>query len=167
MIGWINLSVESFITTTFGADKWAAVVDHLGDKATGKAFDTNWVSSCPYPDAVTYDIVIAAAGILGVTVNQALEAYGEYFVKYVAAQGYTKLLNCLGSSFGEFLRNLNNLHLHLSMSFEAMEAPAFRCEKVTPKSVELHYFSKRPALWPLVVGVLRGMARSYFRSTSR
>ena len=35
---------------------------------------------------ITYDLVITAAGILGVTVPQALEAYGDYFVKYVAAQ---------------------------------------------------------------------------------
>lgn len=134
----------------------------------------------------------------------------------VAQQGYSKLLGVLGSSFGEFLRNLNNLHLHLSMSFEAMIAPAFRCEKVrpmrpyalcvsllltpstaclpcvptachlhtactlaihgasqiasqfaaplqvTPESLELHYMSKRPGLWPLLVGVLHGMAEDYF-----
>lgn len=34
--------------------------------------------------------------------------------------------------------------------------------QVTPESLELHYFSKRPGLWPLVVGVLHGMARDYF-----
>jgi guanylate cyclase soluble subunit beta len=75
-------------------------------------------------------IVITAAEILGVTASEALEAFGDYFVKYVAKQGYSKLLHCLGSNFIEFLRNLNNLHLHLSMSFEAMVPPSFRCEQV-------------------------------------
>lgn len=74
-------------------------------------------------------LVITAAGILGVSVNQALEAYGGYFVKYVAMQGYSKILSALGSTFSEFCRNLNNLHLHLSLSFESMIAPAFRCDK--------------------------------------
>lgn len=35
--------------------------------------DCNWVSSCPYPDKITYDLVITGAGILGVSVAQALE----------------------------------------------------------------------------------------------
>jgi guanylate cyclase soluble subunit beta len=50
-------------------------------------------------------------------------------------QGYTKLLKCLGSNLAEFLQNLNDLHLHLSMSYNAMKAPAFRCDNV---SVILH-----------------------------
>ena len=48
MIGWINLSVESFIRTTFGDDVWAKTV--LNAHA-----DANWLSSCPYPDSVTYE----------------------------------------------------------------------------------------------------------------
>jgi hypothetical protein len=45
-------------------------------------------------------------------------------------QGYTKLLHVLGSNVAEFLQNLNNLHLHLSMGWPSMMAPAFRCEEV-------------------------------------
>lgn len=45
-------------------------------------------------------------------------------------QGYTKLLHVLGSNIAEFLQNLNNLHLHLSMGWPSMVAPAFRCEQV-------------------------------------
>lgn len=40
MLGWINLSVQSFITTVYGADKWDQVVAAAG-------VSTNWVqSSC-------------------------------------------------------------------------------------------------------------------------
>lgn len=45
-------------------------------------------------------------------------------------QGYTKLLDALGSNPVEFLSNLNNLHLHLTSTFPEMCAPAFRCDKV-------------------------------------
>lgn len=45
-------------------------------------------------------------------------------------QGYTKLLQSLGSNIVEFLSNLNSLHLHLTLGFPAMKAPAFRCDKV-------------------------------------
>ncbi|GIL96581.1 hypothetical protein Vretimale_2365 [Volvox reticuliferus] len=155
MIGWINLSVEAFICDSFGRDAWLKIVEQAH-------VDSNWVSSCPYPDKVTYDLVITGAGILGVTVPQALEAYGQYFVNYVIKQGYTRLLQSLGSNIAEFLANLNNLHLHLTMGFPSMVAPAFRVEKVTSTSLLLHYHSIRPALWPIVSGVLKGASKFLF-----
>jgi guanylate cyclase soluble subunit beta len=48
MIGWINLSIEEFITESFGADKWKEVLEK-------SKVDSNWVSSCPYADKVTYE----------------------------------------------------------------------------------------------------------------
>ena len=48
MLGWINQSIESFITETFGADKWQAVLASSG-------VHKNWVSTCPYSDKITYE----------------------------------------------------------------------------------------------------------------
>lgn len=48
----------------------------------------------------------------------------------MTSQGYTKVLQALGSNIVEFLRNLNNLHLHLSSGQPAMVAPAFRVSHV-------------------------------------
>ena len=91
----------------------------------------------------TTSIVGIAANILGITIHQVYEAYGEYFItKSVQGQGYAKLLLCVGSSFVEFLRNLNAFHLHLLLGFEDRTAlqsnassmkmipPAFRCQEV-------------------------------------
>jgi Haem-NO-binding len=33
---------------------------------------------------------------------------------------------------------------------------------VTPESLLLHYYSSRPGLWPIVKGVLSGMAVQFF-----
>lgn len=35
--------------------------------------------------------------------------------------------------------------------------------QVTPTSCELHYYSSRPGLWPIVVGVLKGLAKEYLK----
>jgi guanylate cyclase soluble subunit beta len=43
-----------------------------------------------------------------------------------------------------------------------MVAPAFRCTKVSPTSLELHYYSPRPALWPIVKGVLHACAETMY-----
>lgn len=52
--------------------------------------------------------------------------------------------------------------MHLCMSMPSMMAPAFRCEKVTPTSLELHYYSPRPALWPIVKGIVLACASDMF-----
>ena len=49
------------------------------------------------------------------------------------------------------------------MALPAMHAPAFRCCNVTPTSCELHYTSKRPALWPIVKGVVEACATTMFK----
>ena len=106
--------------------------------------------------------MITGAGLLGVTPAQALEAYGHYFVGYVNKQGHEKLMQCLGSTLVTFLMALNDLHLHLSTSLTHMDAPAFRCINVTSTSCELHYYSNRPALWPIVKGIVEEVATSMY-----
>lgn len=48
MLGWLNLSIEAFVTENFGADKWKEVVAAVG-------CNTNWVTNCPYSDTITYE----------------------------------------------------------------------------------------------------------------
>lgn len=62
--------------------------------------------------------------------------------------------------------NLNSLHLHLLTTFPAMLAPSFKCDKVTPSSLELHYHSHRPALWPLAAGIIKGVAHKIYKYDS-
>ena len=166
MIGLINISIQAFVVDTFGDEAWRKVVEGSG------VTSTTWISSCPYPDSTTYDIVVTAASLLGISVNQALEAFGLYFVGYLerevssrrrhcqraigraprarphpwpatwpatwpaswpaTSQGFSKLLQCLGSNLAELLHNLNNLHQHIAISYPAAEAPSFRCENVGP-----------------------------------
>lgn len=49
MLGWINQSIEAFVTDTFGAEAWRDIVAASGAR-------TDWVSSCPYSDGVTYEL---------------------------------------------------------------------------------------------------------------
>ena len=54
------------------------------------------------------------------------------------------------------------MHLHLGLMFPAMAVPAFECTDVGPTCLKLHYHSHRPALGPIVVGVLKGLAEQYW-----
>ena len=47
MIGVINLSIQSFVTETFGLETWKQIVEK-------GQIDTHWISNCPYSDKSTF-----------------------------------------------------------------------------------------------------------------
>jgi guanylate cyclase soluble subunit beta len=123
----------------------------------------DWLSACPYDDGDTYGLVVAAAGALGVSAAVVLEAFGAFFAStWLRAAGFGLLMDCLGSNFHDFVRNLNFLHQHLAVSYEAMAAPSFDVERLSPTVLVIHYYSARPLLWSLVVGILTGVARAHW-----
>ena len=66
MIGVLNICVESFVVSTFGAEIWAEIL--VKSEVTYP-----WISTCPYHDKVTYDLAITATEVLGIPLNQTLE----------------------------------------------------------------------------------------------
>ncbi|GAX73386.1 hypothetical protein CEUSTIGMA_g839.t1 [Chlamydomonas eustigma] len=89
-------------------------------------------------------------------------AYGHFFVKVSATLGYTKMISCIGRDFVEFLKGLNNLHLHISLSMPGLVPPDFRVEEATSHSAILHYRSTRPGLGPFVVGICQGVGSALY-----
>lgn len=112
MLGLINISVKNFIFDTYGEEMWNQVAEKLEK--------TEFLSDQQYGDRMTIDMFVAACEMLGTPVPTALNLFGKYFIGYVERIGYSNLLRLLGSSVLTFLSNLNNLHIHLSHAFPAM-----------------------------------------------
>ena len=113
----------------------------------------------PYPDAVSFAIVGAAAAELGWAPADLLRAAGHAFIELVTKPAatptaevrgyrvidadasnsapadiadlpdYTGVLHSLGTNLGEFLQGLDALHDHLNRSFRHMRAPLFHCRR--------------------------------------
>jgi len=80
---------------------------------------------------------------------------------YTSHEGYGALMHLAGSTFVEFLQELDNLHCRVALSFPDLMPPSFDCTDIHDNSVRLHYRSKRPGLAPMVVGLLRGLGQSF------
>ena len=122
-----------------------------------------------YPDSDTVELVVAASEVLGISVDDVLHAFGDYFIDYVQDNGYSNVLECLGSNLRDWLSNLNSLHDHLQASYpKGFVAPVFWSEDDPDSPPEegailVYYYSQRGSLLvPLVVGVLKKIARVYF-----
>ena len=90
-----------------------------------------------------------------------LQAFGEFWILYTAREGYGELLDMSGQSFEEFLENLDNLHTRVGLSFPGLMPPSFHCEKTGENRFLLHYVSNRDGLAPMVIGLVRGLARMF------
>ena len=98
----------------------------------------------------------------GIPQEQILESFGSYFFETIKKSGHSIMLRTLGHNLHGFLVNLDSLHDHLSVTYTEMQAPSFRCEK-TGRGLILHYYSIREGLHTIVTGIVKAVAREYFR----
>ena len=88
------------------------------------------------------------------------------FFDYCKESGYDKILQVLGGTTADFLQNLDALHDHLSSIYPGMRAPSFRCtEREEDGATILHYYSERPGLEHIVIGIVKAVAQELHNST--
>jgi hypothetical protein len=148
MYGLINKAVEGLVRSKFGDATWDRIRTRAGLP------DEPFVSMEQYDDKSTYDLVGAASEELGAPASAILEEFGRYWMQYTAEGGYGELLNSVGRTLPEFLRNLDQMHTRIKLSFPHLKPPSFSVTDETESSLVLHYYSDRPGLAPLVVGML-------------
>jgi Haem-NO-binding len=167
MFGWINDCTECLVLSKFGQETW----HQIKAKANCQVEDGGFLRYKYYPDSDTVELVVAASEVLGISVDDVLHAFGDYFIDYVQDNGYSNVLECLGTNLRDWLSNLNSLHDHLQASYpKGFVAPIFWSEddgKEEAGNVDgailVHYFSHRGSLLvPLVVGCIKKLAKVYF-----
>ena len=155
MYGLVNRAVQGLVETAWGDAAWAAICADAGVDPAG------FLAMESYPDEITYRLVAAASKHSGWSAEEILRAFGEYWVLYTGREGYGALMTATGSNLEEFLTNLDNLHSRVSTTFTELSPPSFRTEVVASDTLRLHYYSHRPGLTPLVVGLLEGLGQMF------
>lgn len=155
MYGLINQAVKDFVVSTAGTPAWEAVCK----EANVSSIDFGHLS--PYPDQMTYSLVKSAATQLDDTLEGFLQKLGRYWILFTATHGYGEILNLLGRDLISCLRNLNHMHAHLGASLPELQPPRFVVEEKSSGMTLLHYYSHRPGMGALVVGILEGLAEKF------
>lgn len=151
MYGLVNKAIEDMICHRFGYDTWQTIKHEAGVEIDA------FVSLDAYPDEITYQLAGAASQVLGMSVAEVLEAFGEYWVLYTGREGYGEMFKWWGDDLRSFLLNLNNMHTRIGLSFPKLKPPAFECTDLRDDSLVLHYHSARRGLAPMVIGLLKGL----------
>lgn len=155
MYGLVNKALQEFVTKNFGSTQWEIIREKAGVQ------ELIFVGMESYPDEITYKLAQSTSETLGISLNAALEAFGEYWVTYTAQEGYGDMLKMCGNSFKEFMLNLDSLHARIRLSFPELKPPVLKCSDVTEHTLLLHYISDRPGLTPMVVGLIKGLGKRF------
>src|SRR3569623_457095 len=155
MYGMVNRAIQELVCAKFGEDAWDQI-------KTASGVDTElFIRNETYPDDVTYRLVGAAAQVLGVDAAVDLETFGEHWILSTSREGYGDLLDAAGKTLPEFLENLPNFHRRVVLIFPKLKPPRFRCTDIKEDSLTLHYYSHRPGLTQMVVGMVRGLGNMF------
>ena len=155
MYGMVNKAIQDLVTFKFGEDKWMAV-----KRKAGVEIDS-FISNDAYPDSLTYGLVGAASEVLGLSSDDILFAFGEFWVLDTAAASYGDLLSSAGRNLGEFLDYLPSFHVRVALIFPNLKPPRFETSDRLPEQITMHYFSHRPGLSMFVLGLFSGLAKMY------
>ncbi|MSR34754.1 MAG: hypothetical protein EXS12_08190 [Phycisphaerales bacterium] len=111
-------SVQELVTINFGMNKWEAIKKKAG--VTVEAF----ISNESYPDALTCGLIGAATELLGMSADEILFPFGEFWVLNTARQGYGDLLSYVGRNMPEFLDYLPMFHTRVALIFPNLKPQA-------------------------------------------
>ncbi len=158
MYGLVNTAIRDLIVGEHGEAVWDRIRVRAGVQTS------TFIAMNRYEDSVTYDLVAAASEELGAPQEQLLEALGVYWTKFTACQGYGDTLEFAGDTLETFLRNLDNMHARVALSFPELDPPSFEVENTDDGRLLLHYYSERPGLAPMVIGLLNGLGERFNQS---
>ena len=155
MYGIVNKAIQDLITEKFGEEKWEEV------KEKSRIEIDFFLSNEPYEDDVTYRLAGAASEVLGISVDQVLQAFGEWWILRTGKEKYGGLMEAGGRNLKEFLVNLPVFHNRIMLMYPKLTPPEFKVSEVGDQSIVVHYFSKRKGLQEFVRGLLQGLGIMY------
>lgn len=154
MYGMVNNAIRGFVLKNFDEDVWHRIHTTAG-------VDSDFVNMQSYDDDVTYNLVGAAHKELGLETSAILFGFGEFWVKDIAVASYADLMAKTGSSFADFVKNLDHLHERIRVTFPDYRPPSFRVKVVDDQVLQVDYYSHREGLLDFVEGLLHGLAEHH------
>lgn len=155
MHGIVNKAMEDMVVHLRGPATWDSIKRLAGIELE------SFVDSRSYDDAVTDRLVVAAARLFSLEVDEVLEAFGEYWMLYTAEKGFDELLRGAGSDLFEVLHNTDAMHGRLEHTFPAALMPRIAIERIDAETATLQYRSERPGLAPMLVGIVKGLGARF------
>ena len=155
MNGLINRAVKKFILKEYGKYTWEEIC------YKSKVEDDVFVSMKFTEDSHSYRLIETTSEVLGVEPSCLIESIGKYWVEYTESEGYSMVFEMFGKSMKEFMHNLNHLHFKIGCILPNIDPPTFDTKVISDSQINLHYYSNREGMAPLVKGILAALSNKF------
>lgn len=160
MYGIVNKSIKELVIANYGEEKWEDI------KAKSNIDVDYFISNQSYDDDITFVLAATISEDLGVSVDEVLKLFGEWWILHTAKNHYGYFLESGGENFKTFMLNLPVFHNRVMMMYPNLTPPEFKISSVKEHSLHLHYFSKRKGLTAFVYGLMTGLGRLFGTSVT-
>ena len=154
MKGTVLVCLQELITVKFGASVWERVLIR-----TGQTKYTLFAALSDVEDDLAIGLVMSVCAELNITLQQAADAFGDYWVNTYSPRLYEGFY-AKHTSSRTFLTDLNNMHARLTRSMPGARPPKFRFEWPDPDTLLMHYESHRPLI-DIAVGMTRALGTRF------
>lgn len=154
MKGVIADCLSELVIKNFGKDKWENILEKTGlDKRTSFAI------SADIDDGAILNVLGNTCDVLGITLEQAADAFGEYWAKIYAPEIYWAYFSNWKSA-KDCLTDMDRIHERVTRRIANARPPRFDYEWRNENTLIMTYKSKR-GLIDIFIGLVRGVARSF------
>ena len=154
MKGTIAQCLSDLVIKIAGEPVWRGIL-----KTSGLPEDRSFTMNETIDDAAVMTVVKNTCDALNITLAQAADAFGDYWMNEYAPAKYPLFFK-KNHSAREFLLDVSKIHDYMTRSMPGAQPPEFAGEWENPNSLVLHYRSQR-GLIDFVVGLVKGTAKKY------
>lgn len=152
MHGFIIRGIELFLRSRHGDAVWASVCAATGLDRRGTQIMRY------YPTDLVQRMVQAAGTVLGMDREELLEDIGGWVPRL---ESMRHIMRFSGSSFEDFVLSLDDLHDRARVVLPGLELPKIATQMLGPQQYRLSIVSEAREWYPVLAGLLRGMADDY------
>jgi len=154
MKGVIALALKEMVVEKFGPEKWkdALVKAGIDKEPTILAFSD-------VDDQVVLRIVNSVCKVLNISLIQAVDAFGDYWVNVYSQKMYSSYYRACKTA-KEFLLKMDSVHVNTTKSIPNAHPPRFEYEWKDEKTLIMKYKSQR-GLIDFMVGLIKGVGKFY------
>ena len=154
MKGIIPMCLSKMVVEKFGKGKWTESL-----QVAGLPNHTTFLAAQDIDDNTVMKVVDAVCKVLNITILQAADAFGDYWVNDFASNIYKAYFR-KPKSAKEFLMSMNDVHRTTTASMTNAKPPQFIFEDPAPNRLIITYNSER-GLVDFFIGITKGVGKFY------
>lgn len=154
MKGTIVQCLQELVSNRFGKEKWEQAL-----KSAGLPSSTLFLPFKDVDDSLVMKVVTAVCETLNISLPQAAEAFGEYWVMVYSQRLYPGFYKRCHTA-KDFLLSMDSVHVTMTKNMPNARPPRFDYEWKDQQTLIMHYHSHR-GLLDFMVGLAKGVGKFY------